>query len=214
MNQSKIGLLGGTFNPVHRGHVDLGLKIKAAFGLEKILYILSAQPPHKKLQALAAAELRLAMLKQALRPHPGLLACDLELRRPGDSWTIDTIRQLKSEYPTEQFYFITGSEGFLKIKTWKAYRQVLREVFFIIVMRQNSHLPLVKRLLRSESIPIGGEPENSPQPPAAFLFAYASAYLSLSATTVRKGAARGRDISSWVDKNVQTIMEENKLYED
>ena len=149
MNQSKTGLLGGTFNPVHRGHVELGLKIKAAFGLEKILYILSAQPPHKKLQALPAAELRLAMLKEALRPYPGLVPCDLELRRPGDSWTIDTIRQLKSDYPAERFYFITGSDGFLKIKTWKAYQQLLREVFFIIVMRQNSHQPWVERLLRS-----------------------------------------------------------------
>jgi nicotinate-nucleotide adenylyltransferase len=214
MSQSKIGLLGGTFNPVHRGHVDLGLKIKAAFGLEKVLYILSAQPPHKKLQALAAVELRLAMLKEALRPYPGLEPCDLELRRPGDSWTIDTIRQLKKERPAEQFYFITGSEGFLKIKTWKNYRQLLREVFFIIVMRQKGHQPLVERLLRSENIALGREPENSLLPPAAFLFSYASAYLSLSATAVRKGAARGLDISPWVEKNVQTIMEENKLYED
>ena len=109
MNQSKTGLLGGTFNPVHRGHVDLGLKVKAAFGLEKVLYILSAQPPHKKLQPLPAAELRLSMLKEALRPYPGLEPCDLELRRPGDSWTIDTVRQLKRERPSERFFFITGS---------------------------------------------------------------------------------------------------------
>lgn len=207
-------MLGGTFNPVHRGHVDLGLKIKAAFGLEKILYILSAHPPHKKLQAPPAAELRLAMLKEALRPYPGLVPCDLELRRPGDSWTIDTIRQLKNEYPAEQFYFITGSEGFLKIKTWKAYRQLLGQVFFIIVIRRNSHQPLVERLLRSENIPVGREPENSPLPPTAFLYSYTSAYLSLSATAVRKKVARGQDISSWVEKNVQTIMEGNKLYED
>jgi nicotinate-nucleotide adenylyltransferase len=214
MNQSKTGLLGGTFNPVHRGHVELGLKIKAAFGLKKILYILSAQPPHKKLQVLPAAELRLAMLKEALRPYPGLVPCDLELSRPGYSWTIDTIRQLKSEYPAERFYFITGSEGFLKIKTWKAYQQLLREVFFIIVMRQNGHQPLVKRLLRSENVPVGREPEKSPLPPTAFLYSYASAYLTLSATAIRKKAARGQDISSWVEKKVQTIMEENKLYED
>ena len=214
MIQSKIGLLGGTFNPVHRGHVDLGLKIKAAFGLEKVLYILSAQPPHKKLQALAPAALRLAMLKEALRPYPGLEPCDLELRRPGNSWTIDTVRQLKNSHPADRFYFISGSEGFLKIKTWKAYRQLLREVFFIIAMRQDSHYARVERLLRGENIPIGAEPENSPLPPTAFLFAYESDYLALSATAVRKGSACGQDISSWVEKNVKTIMEENKLYED
>ncbi|MBN2400362.1 MAG: nicotinate (nicotinamide) nucleotide adenylyltransferase [Candidatus Aminicenantes bacterium] len=214
MRQNKIGVLGGTFNPVHRGHVDLGLKIKAAFGLKKVLYVLSAQPPHKKMQRLAAAEIRLAMLKEALRPHPGLLPCDLELRRPGASWTIDTIRQLKKENPADQFFFISGSEGFLKIRTWKEYRQLFREVFFIIVIRQNSHQVRVERLLHREGIPIGHPPEYSSLPPTAFLVSYASAYLSLSATAVRNGAAQGRDISPWVEKNVQTILEENKLYED
>ncbi len=214
MNQSKTGLLGGTFNPVHRGHVDLGLKIKAAFGLEKILYILSAQPPHKKLQALPAAELRFSMLEEALRPYPGLVPCDLELKRPGDSWTIDTVRQLKCASPTERFYFITGSEGFLKIKTWKAYRQLLAEVFFIIVLRQNSHQARIERWLRSERIPLGLETDQPPLPPTAFLYAYASPYLSLSATAIRKKTAQGVDISPWVEKNVQIIMEENKLYED
>jgi nicotinate (nicotinamide) nucleotide adenylyltransferase len=214
MSQNKTGLLGGTFNPVHRGHIDLGLKVKDAFGLEKVLYILSAQPPHKKTQALAEPGLRLAMLEEALRPYPGLLPCDLELRRPGDSWTIDTVRQLKSERPGETFYFITGSEGFLKIKTWKSYRRLFAEVFFIIVMRQDGHRARVERLLRSENIPIGAKPVDSPRPPTAFLFAYESVYLSLSATAVRKGVARGQDISPWVDPNVQAIMEGNYLYED
>jgi len=213
MKQNKIGLLGGTFNPVHFGHVELGLKIKAAFGLRKVLYILSAQPPHKKLQALAAAELRLAMLQEALRPHPGLEPCDLELRRPGNSWTIDTIRQLKAAAPGAQYYFVTGSDGFLKIRTWKAYRQLFGEIFFIIVIRKKSHQARVEHLLRSENIPFGRQAEAVPQPPAAFLYAYTSDLLSLSATQVRKDKARGLDISPWVEKNVKTIMEENKLYD-
>jgi nicotinic acid mononucleotide adenylyltransferase len=81
-------------------------------------------------------------------------------------------------------------------------------------MRQNGHQNLVERLLRKENIPLGRDPDHSPQPPTAFLFSYASEYLSLSATAIRKKIARGQDISSWVEKSVQTIMEENKLYED
>ena len=214
MSQNKTGLLGGTFNPVHRGHIELGLKIKAAFGLDKILYILSAQPPHKKRQAMPAAELRLAMLKAALLPHPGLLPCDLELRRRGESWTIDTIRELKAAQPDECFYFITGSEGFLKIRTWKEYRHVLQEVYFIIVLRQGGHRQKVEKLLREENIPFDRKSENSGPLPAAFLHTYSSDYLELSATAIRKKMSRGQDVSPYVEKNVQKIMEEIKLYEE
>jgi len=214
MNQNKTGLLGGTFNPVHRGHIELGLKIKAAFGLERILYILSAQPPHKKRQALPPAELRLAMLQAALLPHPGLLPCDLELRRRGDSWTIDTILELKAAQPGERFYFIAGSEGFLKIRTWKDYRRILQEVYFIIVLRQGGHRQKVERLLREEGIPCRRENEDPGPPPAAFLHTYVSDYLELSATDIRKKMSRGQDISPYVERNVQKIMEEIKLYEE
>jgi nicotinate-nucleotide adenylyltransferase len=214
MCQRKTGLLGGTFNPVHRGHIELGLKIKAAFGLDKVLFILSAQPPHKKRQPLPSAELRLAMLKAALLPHPGLVPCDLELHRQGNSWTIDTIHELKAAYPGERFYFITGSEGFLKIRTWKEYRQLLREVFFIIVLRRPGHRAEVEKLLREEGVPFGPECAGREQPPAAFLHSYVSDYLNLSATAIRRKVSHGQDISPYVEQNVQKIMEEIKLYEE
>jgi nicotinate-nucleotide adenylyltransferase len=216
MSPTKTGLLGGTFNPVHRGHIELGLKIQAAFRLDRVLYILSARPPHKKRQTMPAAELRLAMLKAALRPHAdaGLAPCDLELRRRGDSWTIDTIRELKAAAPAELFYFITGSEGFLKIRTWKDYRQVLREVFFIIVLRRPGHRAKVEQLLREEGIPIRSDGREAAGPPAAFLHTYTSDYLELSATDIRKKRSHGQDVSPYVEQNVQKIMEEIKLYEE
>ncbi len=216
MSPTKTGLLGGTFNPVHRGHIELGLKIKEAFGLDRVLYVLSARPPHKKRQALPAAELRLAMLQAALQPHAhaGLVPCDLELQRRGDSWTIDTLRELKAASPGERFYFITGSEGFLKIRTWKDYRQVLREAFFIIVLRRAAHRPRVERLLREEGIPLHRDRRQTAGPPAAFLHAYSSDYMELSATAIRKKRSHGLDVSPYVEKNVQKIMEDIKLYEE
>jgi nicotinate-nucleotide adenylyltransferase len=214
MSQRKTGLLGGTFNPVHRGHIELGLKIKDAFGLDRVLFILSARPPHKKRQALPPAELRLAMLQAALNPHPGLEACDLELRRRGDSWTIDTIAELKAAAPGERFYFITGSEGFLKIRTWREYRRLLADVFFIIVLRRPGHRPKVERLLRAEGVPLRSGADDPGPPPGAFLHAYVSDYLELSATDIRRKKSRGEDISPYVEKNVQKIMEEIKLYEE
>ena len=214
MSAIKTGLLGGTFNPVHRGHIELGLKIKEAFGLDRILYVLSARPPHKKRQPLPAAELRLAMLQAALQSYPGLEPCDLELRRQGDSWTIDTIHELQAASPLARFYFITGSEGFLKIRTWKDYRQVLRAVYFIIVLRRTGHRSKVERLLRAEGIPSLGAGVDPGPPPAAFLHAYRSDNLDLSATTIRRKRSHGQDVSPYVEKNVQKIMEEIKLYEE
>jgi len=214
MSQRKTGLLGGTFNPVHRGHIELGLKIKAAFGLDRVLFILSARPPHKKRQSLPPAELRLSMLQAALQSHPGLEPCDLELRRQGYSWTIDTIDELKAGAASECFYFITGSEGFLKIRTWKEYRRVLAEVFFIIVLRRPSHQAKVERLLGEEGIPLDTACQAANGPPGAFLHSYVSDYLELSATDIRRKKSHGEDVSPYVEKNVQKIMEEIKLYEE
>jgi nicotinate-nucleotide adenylyltransferase len=156
------------------------------------------------------------MLQAALRPHAGagLEVCDLELRRRGESWTIDTVRELKVARPRERFYFITGSEGFLKIRTWKDYRQLLREVFFIIVLRRASHRPQVERLLREEGVPFCDGGREVASPPAAFLHAYASDLLGLSATDIRKKRSHGQDVSPYVEQNVRKIMEEIKLYEE
>jgi nicotinic acid mononucleotide adenylyltransferase len=90
----------------------------------------------------------------------------------------------------------------------------LSEVFFIIVMRRSGHRAKVEKLLRSENIPFFPQNESVPQPPAAFLHTYVSDYLELSATTIRNKMSHGQDISPYVEKNVQQIMEEIKLYEE
>ncbi len=91
VSKRRIGILGGTFNPVHRGHIQLGLNMREAFRLDEVLYILSAIPPHKKAPHLVSAQLRWEMLEQALAPFPFLVPCDIEKKRPNDSWTTDTI---------------------------------------------------------------------------------------------------------------------------
>lgn len=210
----RIGLLGGTFNPVHRGHIDLGLRVQRDFSLDQVLFVLAAHPPHKGRQRLPDAALRLRMLDAALAPHaPQLAACDLEMLRNKPSWTIDTVRQLRAERPEDSFFFIVGSEGFLKIRTWKEFRQILNAVFFVIVLRTSAHRRAVVKILAEEGIPVHDRWTNGISLPAAFLHVYASPWLELSSTTVRRNARAGKDVSAMIPAEVQPIMAERRLYE-
>jgi len=212
----RIGLLGGTFNPVHLGHVDLGLKIQAAFRLDKILYILSARPPHKKQANIAPAAVRWQMLKKALKPFPRLVPCDIEMRRSTYSWTCLTVAQLREEYPDDTFYFISGSEGFLKIKTWKNYTELLASLSFIVVLRTERDKQKVETLLREENlVPCyddRGFTETEPTP-TIHVYSYQSDKLSISSTLIRKKRGLCEDVDDLVDREVKKIMLENKLYE-
>jgi len=211
------GILGGTFNPVHHGHVDLGLTIREAFGLAKILYILSARPPHKKDMELAPAPLRWRMLNLALEPYPQLEPCDIEMKRPLDSWTIDTIRELMKRHPDHHYYFISGSEGFLKIGTWKEYQTLLRMISFVVVLRKPGHRQQVEEMLAREGITISGgfDPNRTPaaEDTRVYLYTYTSQTLYLSSTLIRRKVKSSESIDGMVHPGVKRIMEENELYE-
>ncbi len=219
--KSNIGLLGGTFNPIHRGHVELGLKIREAFHLREILYILSARPPHKKGLEIAPIDLRWKMLEKALGPFPHLVPCDIEMRRAADSWTIDTVNELITQDSDQQYYFISGSEGFLKIKTWKNYKKLLNTLSFIVVLRKEPDGTSVEQLLKQEGIipyyssDITQQKPNPAGKPAVYIFSYQSEHLFISSTLIRKKIKISgyKLIENFVGEEVKKIMEENKLYE-
>lgn len=211
---SKIGLLGGTFNPIHLGHVELGLQVLEAFGLDRVMYILSAFPPHKETGKIVSTEIRWKMLEEALRPFPGLVPCEIEMKRSNPSWTYLTVQNLKKEFPADRFYFISGSEGFLKIKTWKKYRLLIDSILFIVAIRKLEHEKMIKNFLKKENIPLCIDRTLKQDPPGICLYQYHSEKLQISSTLIRQRIKETMPVNNLVNKEVKKIMEDQGLYED
>lgn len=119
MTDRKIAILGGTFNPIHNGHIALAKGFAALLGLHRVLLMVTNVPPHKRAPDLAPAQDRLAMCRLAEVEEPLLSACDMELKRPGKSYTWETLTQVREQFPLSELYFITGADMFLTLEQWK-----------------------------------------------------------------------------------------------
>ena len=135
----RIGLFGGTFNPVHLGHLRAAVEVRQGFELDEIFLIPAALPPHKLSGEVAASADRLHMLKLALVADAGFKISDVELNRSGPSYTIDTVHHFKQALPAESSLFlIMGLDAFLEIDTWKSYRELLTQIPLIVIKRPNA----------------------------------------------------------------------------
>lgn len=132
----QIGLFGGTYNPVHLGHIKVAREIKEGFNLDRIYIIPSALPPHKEPGNMANAVDRLEMTRLAFSGEAGFSVSDVELKRSGPSYTIDTIRYFKSLLPEQtRLYWILGLDAFLEIDTWMSFETLFKLVPFIVLSR-------------------------------------------------------------------------------
>ena len=133
---NSIGLFGGTFNPIHLGHLQVAEEVRAGFGLEKIIFIPSAIPPHKGTSELADANDRYKMIVDAISENPKFIASDVEIKRPGRSYTIDTVTHYKNNLPKEtSCYLIVGLDAFFEIDTWKSYHDFFELIPMIVMTR-------------------------------------------------------------------------------
>lgn len=132
----RIGLFGGTFNPIHRGHLWAALEVQKRFNLDRIFLIPAALPPHKTSGQVAKADHRLGMINLAVADCSGLTVSDVELNRLGPSYTIDTIRYFKDTLDRDaRIFLIMGLDAFLEIHTWKSHQELLEQIAFIVIAR-------------------------------------------------------------------------------
>lgn len=131
----KIGLFGGTFDPIHLGHLRAVEEVAEAFDLSKTYLIPAARPPHKPHREISPAGDRLEMMRLAAGSRASFEISDIELRRTGPSYTVDTLNHFKQTAPDRDYYLIVGLDAFLEIDTWKAHLEIFKQVPVIIMAR-------------------------------------------------------------------------------
>lgn len=131
----RLGILGGTFDPIHYAHLFVGEEVRVRFDLERVLFVPNRVPPHKCQPALTSEVHRFAMVELAVASNPCFTASRVELDRPGPSYTVDTLRILKQEYPEAQLFFISGLDAVAELATWKEPLEVAKLCVIVAVAR-------------------------------------------------------------------------------
>ena len=122
----RIGILGGTFDPVHNGHLLLGEQAYREYGLDEIWFMPSKNPPHKSSRDIVSDELRSDMIRLAIQGAPQYIFSDFELRHEGTTYTAETLKRLQQEYPADRFYFLMGGDSFFQLETWYHPEQIMK----------------------------------------------------------------------------------------
>jgi nicotinate-nucleotide adenylyltransferase len=190
----RLGVFGGSFNPVHWGHLHIALLAREAARLDRVLFVPAASPPHKEASALAPAPDRTAMLAAALDEEPGTAISDLELRPDGPRYTIETLTRLRDEHPGAQLPFILGLDSLRDLPTWREPKRILREFGLIVVDRPGLDPAALPPDFLTGIRWVGGNP------------------FAISSTAIRERVSRGLSIRHLVPPAVAAVIEERGLY--
>lgn len=193
MNTETIGILGGSFNPVHIGHLILAQYMVQWGYVDKVWLTLSPQNPLKNLGKEMMPDMkRLSMLQRATKEAKGIETCDIELSMPRPSYTIDTLRVLSRRYPAKRFRLIIGSDNLAVFRKWKEWESILDDYGVVVYPRPGYPADDVP----GEGVEIVDAP-----------------LLDISSTFIRRAVASGRDVSFFLPQGVYKYIMDNKLYQ-
>jgi nicotinate-nucleotide adenylyltransferase len=208
-----LGVLGGTFDPIHLGHVAVGTAAQQALSLDSLLLVPSRTPPHRADPVTADAEHRFAMAKLAAQGKPGWSASRIELDRNGASYTYDTLVELREgTSESTQIFFITGGDAFAEIASWSRYPAVLDLAHFVVVSRPGITLDSLRERVPS-AFPSTSLGAGSRQPSAKTRVILVEANTpDISSTDIRRRVRAGQTISACVPDPVADYIRDHRLY--
>jgi nicotinate-nucleotide adenylyltransferase len=217
IRRQRIGLFGGTFDPIHNGHLRAARLVQRRFGLDRVFFVPAAAPPHKARPAMASARDRLRMTALAVAGHRAWTASPVEIRAGGPSYSIRTIEAMRRRFPRARLFFIVGADAFLEIKTWREWERVLRRCAFIVMTRPGSPLDAAARVLGGgwkDALRRVGPGERLKdgdfEPPGVFFLSIAA--LPVSSTQIRTRASEGRSLARLAPRAVADYIRTKRLY--
>ena len=198
---SKIGVFGGTFNPIHNGHVSLGVYCKDELSLDKLMLIPTYTPPHKSSSELAEEEHRVNMCKLATEQYGYFEVSDIEIERKGKSYTYETLNSLKEIYTEDELYLIVGADMFLTLDKWKNPQSIFKNATIVAVPRNDDDKNDLVYYYDSTIKKLGAKAIVLENP-----------VVQVSSTYIRENIDNYQLIKSLIDSNVYEYIVKNKLY--
>ena len=206
-----IGIFGGTFDPIHFGHLRTAFELLQALRLSEVRFMPAGNPPHRE-STVASPELRLQMVQAATRDQPGFIVDDREIRREGLSYSVDTMRTLRADFPDRSLCLIVGMDAFLGLPKWHQWRELLELVHVAVAHRPGWRAPT--------SGPLGellvdrgtGRIDDLHESLSGCIFIHAGTQLEISSTEFRKLVAAGRDPRYLMPDAVREIIRQTGCY--
>lgn len=211
----KTGILGGTFNPIHLAHLRIAEEVQQACQLDRVLFIPAAEPPHKTVAGEVSFQHRLAMVEVAIRNHPGFQASDLEIRRSGKSFSVDTLEILRREDPHGERYFIIGLDSYRDIASWKDFARIFSLSHLVVTSRPGvelsdplAPLPVAVR----KDFCYDEQAEKILHKSGNYLIFLKETHLDISSSQIRRLLAEGQSIRHLVPEGVADYIDAHHLY--
>ena len=203
-----IGILGGTFNPIHFGHLRVAIEVKDSFHLAELRLLPCACPPHRE-QPDVSAQQRAAMVKLAIAKNPGLICDERELQRPGPSYMVDSLQSLKQELVDETLLLFIGTDAFSQLTNWSRWQQLFTYAHIVVMVRPENPLPLMQPFFLERLAKYANDLTLSTH---GKLYVHSVTQLAISATTIRTLFAEQQNPSFLLPDAVIEYIQQHQLY--